>query len=223
MTRPYSQSGNNLYKKFKKGSQLLLRSTQKFVGISVSNENNFRVLKERTSAKKGSIQNIFSENILQNFEGISITVVLESLKESELEKTARMYPPVFINKLIKDLILKIKNEVRSVKKNINNKNSIRLNNLLEDNFMTEYLKLKRDNPKNFNSSLNLSELILQAEELLKIQKYQIDQIKSTLNNSSQRIPEGLQTNPNGKNKEGNSSSIRTTSTESLSSTSTSTN
>lgn len=183
----------------KEDAASVFSSARELLGISASNKNNYRVLKERTPAKKGIIQNNFSENTLQNFGSTSIIDVLKFYKNNNLEITANEYPPVVINKLIKDLILIIKNEVRSLKSNINNTNSIRLNNLLKENFMKGYLESKK---QNYTSPI-LTELILQAEKLLEIQKHQIESLKFIVQNNSNK-------SLNGKPKVNNNNSLTRT-------------
>ena len=145
-------------------AQSFLNTAGKLLGISASNENNYRVLKERNSEKKEIIEKNNSRNT-------TIENVLESLKQQNgLKITAQKYSPVVINKLIKDLIVSIKNEVKNVKPNIISTNSIRLNNLTS---------LKNNKP-------NLSRLIDQAEKILQIQKYQIESLKSIVKNNSNK-------------------------------------
>jgi hypothetical protein len=167
----------------KKDASSLFSSAKKLVGISNSNENNYRVLKERNPEKKEIIEKNNSRNT-------TIENVLESLKQQNgLKITAQKYSPVVINKLIKDLIVSIKNEVKNVKPNIISTNSIRLNNLTS-------LKNKP----------NLSTLIDQAEKILQIQKYQIESLKSIVKNNSNKPSNG---------KHINNSLARTSSTGSL--------
>jgi len=167
-------------------AQSLFSSAKKLVGISDSNENNYGVLKRRTPEKKGIIQNNFSENTLQIFKNTTINDVLKFYENHNLEITAQKYPPVVINKLIKDLIVSIKNEVRNVKSNVNNTNSIRLNNLLKEKFTKDYLESKTHT----HTSPILTELILQAEKLLEIQKYQIESLKFIVQNNSNKSLNG---------------------------------
>jgi hypothetical protein len=153
-----------------------------------NNQNNFTVLKNRQPKRKinSELQNAVSENMehnnsfkLENLLELYNSQIKKNNKNKVILNISQKYPLVIINKFIREIIEKIKDEIRGVNSNINSKNRIRIKNLFDEQFMQKYLESK----KKLGLVSNLSNLIIQAEILLEIQKYELNYINPKLVNN----------------------------------------
>jgi hypothetical protein len=156
-----------------------------------NNENNFMVIKNRQPKRKivSKLQNDVSENMelnnsftIENLLQLYNTQININSQNIVIKKISQKYPLIIINKFIREIIQKIKDEISSVNLDMKNKNRIKIKDLLNEQFMKKYL----DSKKKLGLPPNLSNLIVQAEILLKIQKYQLNIINPTLANNSSK-------------------------------------